>query len=256
MKKILSDSQAAHFADKGFVLLANPLSKEVMADVERRQREMAPAWEERTFPEQLNRSACQFLLVGEVLLRKVERPDLVDMARTLLGCDEVHIGACGLGDASKVLAADGRGKRQVHWHADGGPEVAQVAMRTALDPHGRDNGPLRVLPGSKKRSHEDMLEEFKQLELATGQHREEPELFFARHPHEVEVHLDPHWTLVWNPSTWHATSEKVAPGPRRAMSWNYFPAGGRRRDSEAVKFIYDGQWQKWPRERQRLWGLI
>ena len=41
---------------------------------------------------------------------------------------------------------------------------------------------------------------------------------FAKHPVEVEVRLDPRWTLVWTPSCWHATGEKTAAGPRRAMA--------------------------------------
>jgi hypothetical protein len=252
----LATGQQAHFLRSGFFLMPNPLEAEMMAEIELKQREIAPIWEARHFPESFNSSACQFLMVGEMLLKEVERPDLVDMARALLGCDELHIGACGLGDAAKIIAADGRPNHQVHWHADGGPEVKQVALRTALDPHGKENGPLRVVPGSQHRERSEMLEEFKQLELATGAHEREPELYFARHPQEVEVHLDPRWTLVWNPSTWHATAEKTIPGPRRAMSWNYFPAGGRKRDSEAVKYIFDGEWQHWPEARMRLWALI
>ncbi|MGY8825449.1 MAG: hypothetical protein ACKVJG_16175 [Candidatus Latescibacterota bacterium] len=92
--------------------------------------------------------------------------------------------------------------------------------------------------------------------MATGAHERERTLSFARHPHEVEVHLDPRWTLVWNPSTWHATGVKTKAGPRRALSWNYFPAGGCRRDSEAVKYLFDGQWQAWSPARQKIWGLI
>ena len=252
----LSAAQVAHFRRNGFFLTANPLSIETMGAINVAQRQIEPLWEKETFPRHFNRSACQFLMVGELLLREVERPELLAMARELLACQDIHVGACGLGDAAKIIAADGRAHHQVHWHADGGPEVAQVALRTALDAHAGGNGPLRVLPGSQTRVREEILEEFKQLELATGAHGEEPALYFARHPHEIEVHLDPRWTLVWNPSTWHATGEKVAPGPRRAMSWNYFPVGGRKRDSEAVKYVFDGVWQDWSPLRQRLWGLI
>jgi len=248
--------QAAHFRRNGFFLMANPLSAGTMSEVDIRQRAVEKAWEETIFPQRFNRSACQFLMLGELLLREVERPEFLALARQLLGCEEVHVGACGLGDAAKIIAADGRSRHQVHWHADGGPQVAQVALRTVLDAHANGNGPLRVLPGSQCRGGEEMAEEFKQLELATGAHDSEPTLSFARHPHEVEVHLNPRWTLVWNPSTWHATGKKTATGPRRAMSWNYFPAGGRRRDSEAVKYIFDGQWQDWSPARQNLWGLI
>ncbi len=252
----ISTAQVAHFHRNGFFLTANPLSAESLCAIDAAQRRIEPEWEREVFPGEFNRSACQFFMVGELLLREVERPDLLAMARELLGCEELQVGACGLGDAAKIVAADGRARHQVHWHADGGPEVAQVALRTALDAHANGNGPLRILPGSQTRARAEMLEEFKQFELATGAHQEEPLLYFARHPHEVEVQLDRHWTLVWNPSTWHATGEKTTAGPRRAMSWNYFPAGGRKRDSAALKYVCDGVWQGWPQARQRLWGLI
>ena len=39
------------------------------------------------------------------------------------------------------------------------------------------------------------------------------------------------------------------------MAWNYYPAGGRKRDLEAVKRIFDEEWEGWPDQRKRLWGL-
>ena len=79
--------------------------------------------------------------------------------------------------------------------------------------------------------------------------------FIVGRPHEVEVVLDPRWNLVWTPSCWHATGVKTAPGPRRAISFNYFPAGGRKRDLEAVKLL-GAAWEEWPEARRRLWGLL
>jgi len=148
-----------------------------MRQVERQQRQVEPEWEKTEWPGEFNKMACQFFLVGEVLLQLVEQPALVDLARRLLDCQEVHIGACGIGDASRIVSADGRPQRQVHWHADGAPEVKQVSLRTALDRHEADNGPLRILPGSHLRPNEEMREEFLQVELATGQHDTHPALF-------------------------------------------------------------------------------
>ena len=90
-------------------------------------------------------------MIGEPLLQMVEHPELVEAARRILDAEEVHVGACGIGDASKIVSADGRLQRQVHWHVDGGPEVKQVSFRTALDRHDASNAPLRVLPGSQHR---------------------------------------------------------------------------------------------------------
>ena len=251
----ISDVRIEHFHRNGFFFIPNPLGVENMCQLEKRQRQVEPEWEKSVWPRGFNKMACQFFLLGEVVLQLVEQPTLVDLARRLLDCREVHVGACGVGDASRILAEDGRPQRQVHWHTDGAPAVKQVSLRTALDRHDAENGPLRVLPGSHLRPNEEVEEELLQVELATGQHDEHPKLFFASHPHEVEIKLDPRWTLVWTPSCWHATGVKTAPGPRRAIGWNYFPAGGRKRDVEALKHIFADEWESWTLERKDLWGL-
>lgn len=251
----ITDTQTEHFHRNGFVMIPNPFGEETMLEVDRRQRENAGEWEATDWPKGMNIGACQFLMAGETVLSLVEQPQVVDLARSLLGTEDIHVGACGMGDASKTVSSDGRERQQVQWHADGGPDVKQVSFRTALDRHDTSNGPLRVLPGSHVREREDVAEELRQLEIATGQHDETPDLMFTRHPAEVEVVLDPRWTLVWTPSCWHATGVKSAAGPRRAMAWNFYPAGGRKRDLEALKHIHAGAWEKWSAERKTLWGL-
>jgi hypothetical protein len=250
----MTDQQIEHFHRNGFFFVPNPVGEEAMVEVERRQREVSPEWEQTNWPEGMNRGACQFLMVGEPLFQAVERPEILAMAKRIFGGEEIHVGACGLGDASKIVSADDWLRQQVHWHADGGPDVKQVSLRTALDRHDPTNAPLRVLPGTHLRDRDEVMEELRQVEIATGQHNDMPDHFFARHPGEIEIVLDPRWTLVWTPSCWHATGVKTAAGPRRAMAWNYYPAGGRKRDVAALKYIVPG-WEDWSQERKRLWGL-
>lgn len=251
----ITDQQIEHFHRNGFFFIPNPLSNEMIVEVDWRQRTVEREWTKAEWPQEFNRGACQFFMVGEPLLQAVEQPQVLQMVRKILGHDDIHIGACGLGDASKTVSADGRLHQQVHWHADGGPDVKQVSLRTALDRHDPTNAPLRVLPGTHVKPRDEVIEELRQIEIATGQHDEMPDLFFAKHPHEVEVILDPRWTLVWTPSCWHATGIKTAAGPRRAMAWNFFPPGGRKRDIDTLKAVVDG-WEDWTDERKKLWGLI
>lgn len=252
----VTDAQIDHFHRNGFFLTPNPFEHDRISQIDRLQQDNEKKWEETEWPDGFNIMACQFLMLDEPVLQLVEHPDLVQMAKNIMDCEEVHIGACGCGDASKVIAADGRERRQVHWHADGAPNTDQVSVRIGLDRHNPDNGPLRVLPGSHRRPREEVQEEITQLELATGRHHAAPELCFVRHPHEIEVMLNPDWALVWTPNCWHATGLKTAAGPRRAIAWNYLPPGGRKRDIEAIKLIYKDKWPSWPETRQRLWGLI
>ena len=252
----VTEQQIVHFHQNGFFFIENPFGEEKMQTVEPIQRAVEPEWEERDWSAGLNRGACQFFMVGEPLLEMVEQPAVVDLARRILWAKEVHVGACGLGDASKIVSADARPQQQVHWHADGGPEVQQVSFRTALDRHDPTNAPLRVLPGSHVRERDEVMEELRQVELATGQHDTMPDHLFARHPHEIDVVLDPRWTLVWTPSCWHATGVKTGAGPRRAMAWNYYPPGGRKRDVEALKYVFGEEWEGWTENRKQLWGLL
>ena len=250
-----TDAQFLHFHNNGFFFIRNPFGAETMLEVDRLQRENEPTWAETEWPEGANIGACQFLMMKEKALQLVESPVALGIARELLGTDDVHVGACGMGDASKTISKDGRAKIQVQWHADGGPEVKQVSFRTALDRHDSSNGPLRVLPGTHLRPRDEVYEELRQIEIATGTHDIDPEMCFAKHPAEVEVRLDPRWTLVWTPSCWHATGEKTAAGPRRAMAWNYYPVGGRTRDIGALRQIFGEEVEGWSADRKRLWGI-
>ena len=95
----ITDEQLAHFERTGFFLIPNPVGAEGMRQVDFRQQEVEPEWERTEFPEGCNRLACQFLMIGESLLQMVERPELVAAARRILDAEEVHVGACGIGDA-------------------------------------------------------------------------------------------------------------------------------------------------------------
>ncbi|MBB14098.1 hypothetical protein CMK22_02445 [Candidatus Poribacteria bacterium] len=63
-----------------------------------------------------------------------------------------------------------------------------------------------------------------------------------------------HWSAP--PSCWHATGIKPSTGLRRSIGWNYFPRGNRKRDAAAVKHIFNNQWESWPLQRQKRWGLL
>ncbi|HCR16225.1 MAG TPA: hypothetical protein DIU35_01980 [Candidatus Latescibacteria bacterium] len=248
-----SETQADHFHRNGFFLVQTPFAESAMLEIERLFRETEAEWRATDWDSGWNSSACRFFLVGEPAFLLAEQPDVLAVARKLLGTDDIHIGACGFGDASERESVNGR--RQVPWHVDGGPDIKQVSIRTALDRHDSSNGPLRVLPGTQDHPRNKIQEDLLQLELATGWHEGDHKALFAKHPNEIELILDPRWTLIWTPSCWHATGEKTAAGPRRTICWNYYPADGRHRDREALRNILDGQWQSWSRERRRLWGL-
>jgi len=251
----LAESKRIQFEQNGFFFVQNPFGQKVMSKINAIYGDVQSSWSQTIWPDGLNPNACHFLMVGEPLFQIVEEPSLINMAKEILNCDKISISACGLGDASKAISTDGRPQQQVHWHTDGGPEVRQVSLRTALDRHDKGNAPLRILPGSHVRPLDEVREEFLAIEIATGQCDNEPQTFFARHPEEMEIILDPRWTMVWTPSCWHATGIKTSTGLRRAMAWNYVRYDEKIRDAEAVKYVVKG-WEKWSEERKTLWGLV
>jgi hypothetical protein len=251
----ISDAQIRQFNANGFFLTPNPLSRDEVTRIDRLDQDQHADWAARDWPPGVNKMACRFLMLGEAVLRLVERPAFIDAAKRILECDEVRAIACGAGDAHEVSPLH-RGLPQIQWHSDGVPGAKQLAMRNAIDRHDESRGPLRVLPGSHHRDREEVAQELLQLELATGEHDAEPDKCFVRHPHEAQVILDPRWTLVWTPSCWHATGANRSGASRRTFGWNYGPAGSKCRDVAAVKHVHADQWRTWPEARQRLWGLL
>ena len=69
----ITGAQLDHFERNGFFFVANPLGAEGVREVDARQQEVEPEWEQTEFPG-CNRLACQFLMIGEPLLRMVESP--------------------------------------------------------------------------------------------------------------------------------------------------------------------------------------
>ena len=205
---------------------------------------------------------------GESLLSLLEEPTTLTLAAGLLGLDEnddarvgrgggvseLRIEAVGMGDTLTLdeMQLDGPQQgAQLHWHSDTG---SKLAFRTAIDPQGAksENAALRVLPGSHLRSYEEVAEEIDRLNPSTKGK------VYSDHPAEVEVALDRASTLIWNPTTWHATGKQRTPTARRAFGWNYGvrQRGTRLRDVAALKYVFAGEWEQWPQERQRLWGLL
>lgn len=198
----------------------------------------------------------------------LEEPTKLTLAAALLGLDDtddasvgrgggvsaLRISHVGMGDTLTLdemqLEGPQRGA-QIHWHSDSG---SKLAFRTAIDAQGGESGnaALRVLPGSHLRSFEEMAAEFNRLDpAAKGK-------VYATHPDEVEVALDRGSTLVWTPTTWHATELQRTAKSRRAFGWNFneHKRGTHMRDLAAVKYVFAGEWEKWPQARQRLWGLL
>ena len=85
------------FRDEGFFFIEFPFSQDQFRQIEVLQRQNYDRWAQTKWPDGMNRLACQFLMLGEPILKMVEQSDLLQMARSLLNCDQIHVGACGIG---------------------------------------------------------------------------------------------------------------------------------------------------------------
>jgi hypothetical protein len=152
------------------------------------------------------------------LLDFARDPDLLDMVAALLGPDLIVWG-------SHVFAKPAGRGQAVPWHQDGGywghirPLEALTAW-IAIDPATRDNGCLRVLPGSHLRG-----------ELAHGV-RDDPSLALnlAVDPAEVDettardVELKPGQVSFHHHALIHGSNANTSGRPRRGWAIRFMPA--------------------------------
>ena len=97
---MLTDTQVSHFHTHGFILIKNPFGEKCMQQIDQADNSNQ---EKNSWSKDFNELACQFLSFGELVLEMVEQPKLIEMAKQLLDCDQVHIGACGFGDALRIV---------------------------------------------------------------------------------------------------------------------------------------------------------
>eukprot|EP01052_Picozoa_sp_SAG31_P027375 SAG31_NODE_2559_length_5487_cov_68.463066_1_plen_521_part_00 len=270
------------FKERGFFLSPDTLIPiETIEKIDRLQCEVEPEWRATEWPTGMNILACQCLMVlrrgGEELLALMEQPQTLTLAASLLELGTVQdlvIEACDCGDALLLddypemrvegEDPDGEPAAQLQWHSDGEAGLNHVAFRTAIDPQGTGtpNASLRLLPGTHLRPRNEVAVELSALvsQHVMNRQPDASQKVYALHPAEVRMPLAYGQTLVWNPTTWHATERQQLNVKRRAFGWNYGVradtfAGARVRDAAAVRYIFDGEWQTWSEARKKLWGV-
>jgi len=143
MPKILSESQIAQFRSDGFVCPIDALSVEEAAECLARMEEL-----ENREPDLWARSKVKPHLLMMWLNDLVRNPRILDAVEDVLGPD-VMVWATGHFDKKP------HDPRFVSWHQDGTywglSEPSVVTAWVALTPSNRENGCMRVIPGSHRR---------------------------------------------------------------------------------------------------------
>jgi hypothetical protein len=257
----LSDAEVRRFREDGFVLVDSPLDPEYFSQVCTRHAEAEQYWKSRTWPSGLHPLATQFACMGEVAFRLPEQQEFVAIAKAALDGPAALVGCCGAGNTVEVEAKDSRPRQQLQWHStpgrngELGDAYEQVALRFAMDEHNEMNGGLRLVPGTHRAPKPQMWEQLKSEIKQSADFEEWNGLVFGSHPRQVEIFLKPGQMLVWTPNVWHSTGTNRSGTKRRAITWIYFPPGGRFRDHNTLTAVLGQELEQWPDARRRLWGF-
>lgn len=250
------------FMRDGYAVVASPLSDETLEQLRSRHDEIFPSWRDTEWPEDVHKLASQFCLMGEPAFELAERPDFLEAACTVLGVDEVFVGACAAGDTVTAESIDGRPVTSLQWHsAPGrggqyGEPWQQVAFRFPMDVHDKSNGGLHLIPGTQDLPKKEAEQEIHDQVAKSDDFLEWKGLFFGTHPDQVVLYPVPGDMIIWTPNVWHCTGANPQHARRRSITWTYFPAGGRFRDSGTLRHVLgDDRIASWTPERRRLWGV-
>ena len=247
--------------EDGFVVTDTPLDAELLRSIECRNNEIIGLWSDRAWPVGAHPLAMQFGMMGEIVHALAERPEFLSLARAILKTEEVFVGCCGIGNTIDMIADIDRPRRAVYWHSTPGLDpsphgpLRQVALRFPIDEHDLDVGMLHILPGTHRQPKEDVVKMFKEVLPKSPDFLEWRGELYGSHPAEVRLPLKTDEMLVWTPDVWHCTGETRVARKRRALTWIYFPRGGRFRDRSYLLSEFPEVIAMWSNARRSLWGL-
>ena len=203
----------AHFDTFGFLFYRQLFTPEEMTQITQAAEEV---WTEelgRTPTGEEEMHTVPFVERHETLMRIVDDDRLHNPLTQLLGNDLIWSGSEGNRGFLK-------GKPVHHWHADrpGEKELnyTRIKIMLYLDPTTKDQGAIRVIPGSHRLPLHEELQPFQK------RHVEDEPTFFGMHGSDVPcypVESQPGDALLFNQSLFHAVYGKT--GSRRYIALKY-----------------------------------
>ena len=257
----VSKSTVSEFLLNGYVLQDSPLKRSEIQEIQEYYPTADEKYRQGKWPKDAHPLAMRFALMGERTFVLAERAEFVNAAKLLLDAESVHVGCCGVGNAIEMVCGDGRPRKEIHWHSTPGSDlisengVRQVAFRFAIDVHDGTSGRLKILPGTHRRSKSEIQIKIERELTDDKQRLVWNSQYFGNHREQVELSLDDTKMLMWTPDVWHATGEMKTRKHRRALSWIYFPRGGRFRDRNSILDAFPEVVASWTPQRKALWGM-
>lgn len=197
----LNDGQVAHFSAFGFVVLRSFFSEDEVAALNREFDEVLVSDRDGRPFDGAQRHTVQGFVEKRPLLTEHLEQRICEPIQQLLGADCVWMGS----DAN-LYVGDTGWHPDAWWpdiHVDGSQmELNRIKISFYLDPLNRDNGCLRVIPGSHRTPFYDAV---KPLRAQKNDPAVDP---FAASPEDVPAHAietDPGDALVMDQNVWHSS---------------------------------------------------
>jgi hypothetical protein len=155
---------------------------------------------------------------AEITLSLLEDPTVLAMVSDIYGSDDYRLLLANFNNRTPGI------KPMINWHTDYQEEQRSLGPRVEvawyLTPTTRENGCLRVIPGSHRRPIREMRQELAQLGL---QQNKLWRSYEVRHPDEIDVPLGPNQLLIRDGFIWHCTHMNKTQDIRYLYAWSYSP---------------------------------
>lgn len=169
---------------------------------------------------------------SEVALGLLEHPSVLAMVSDLFGSDDYRLFLANFNNRTPGI------KPMINWHTDyqekHRPLGPRVEVAWYLTPTTRENGCLRVIPGSQRHPIVDMRRE---LAILGRQQNKLWRSYEVQHPDEIDVRLGPDKLLIRDGFIWHCTHMNKTQDIRYLYAWSYCPLAERKMLVEYELFL-------------------
>ncbi|MCA9075983.1 MAG: phytanoyl-CoA dioxygenase family protein [Planctomycetaceae bacterium] len=226
---MLTDSQIVQYHHDGYVTPDYRLPDEVIDDIKAAHTRLVVRHPEFS-------DYCSALLAYDTWYLTVARiPEILDMVTQVMG-DNIALWNCSF------FAKPAKVGTKTPWHQDGEywpiRPLATCTVWIAIDASTRENGCLKVIPGSHREQRLAKHHENNAEGLALNLELEQSEFDES---HAEEIILEPGQISLHDVYLYHGSEANTSDHPRRGMTLRYMPTTSVYRHDEPTKFKREGR---------------
>jgi ectoine hydroxylase-related dioxygenase (phytanoyl-CoA dioxygenase family) len=215
---MLTKGELAHYREHGYVVVGCPF------DVEDREHLLALAKDNLDLSNadgvRVSRLDPRYTVADthQRTLRLLEHPYVVAAVGQIFGSSEFRVFLANWANRTPDV------KPQIHWHTDYQEPKRDLGLRVEvswyLTPSTRENGCLRLVPGSQRVPTNQTCRELVLAGRQQGKYWRSCEVV---HPLEMSLPLGPDQLLIRDGFVWHCTYENTTGSIRYMYGWSYAP---------------------------------